>query len=256
MGKDTAMIMASPIGQPMATLRDERDANHLVLHRSRSVRSYAHLTPERRLPHLCRWIVGVNTLVAASRQTFAFARDGALPLSRYLYRMNRYTQTPVNCVWAVSFVGLLLGLLAFAGQSATSAIFSLTVVGLYIAYTIPIASRLLSKTPWRPGPFSLGIFSIPVATTAVIWNTLAIVIVMFPTNPGPTGSTMNYTVVVSGGWISLCIAYYFFPKYGGMYWFKGPMANIELEQSGEVSGSVEEVVESISETKDEKYLGK
>ena len=79
---------------------------------------------------------------------------------------------------------------------------------------------------------------------------------MFPTNPGPTGSTMNYTVAVSGGWISLCIAYYFFPKYGGMYWFKGPMANIGFEQSGEVSASVEEVVESISETKDEKYLGK
>ena len=35
-------------------------------------------------------------LVAASRQAFAFSRDGALPFSRYLYRMNKYTQTPVE----------------------------------------------------------------------------------------------------------------------------------------------------------------
>lgn len=68
-------------------------------------------------------------------------------------------------MWAVSLAGLLLGLLAFAGPSATSAIFSLTVVGLYIAYTIPIASRVLSETAWRPGPFSLGVF---VSTTADI----------------------------------------------------------------------------------------
>lgn len=77
---------------------------------------------------------------------------------------------------------------------------------------------------------------------------------MFPTNPGPTGSTMNYTVVVSGGWISLCIVYYYFPKYGGVHWFKGPTANIGSVQSDNVSESVEEVVESIPETKDAKYL--
>ena len=72
--------------------------------------------------------------------------------------MNVYTQTPVNCVWAVSFAGMLLGLLAFAGPSAINAIFSLTIVGLYTAYSVPIACRVLGNTPWHPGPFSLGKF--------------------------------------------------------------------------------------------------
>ena len=37
-------------------------------------------------------------VLAASRQTFAFSRDGALPFSGWLYRMNSYTGTPVNTV--------------------------------------------------------------------------------------------------------------------------------------------------------------
>lgn len=86
--------------------------------------------------------------------------------------------------------------------------------------------------------------------TAIIWNILAIVIVMFPTNPGPTAETMNYTVVVGGGWITLCICYYYFPVYGGVHWFKGPMANVEQETP------VEKLLESIPEKEDDgKYAG-
>lgn len=104
--------------------------------------------------------------MACSRQTFAFSRDGALPFSRYLYRMNSYTQTPVNCVWAATFVGLVLGLLAFAGPTAINAIFSLGVVGSYLAYCIPISSRLICGARWQPGPFSLGILVSVLSTSS------------------------------------------------------------------------------------------
>ena len=68
----------------------------------------------------------------------------------------------------------------------------------------------------------------------------SVTILMFPTTPGPTGADMNYTVVVLGGWLLLCIAYYYFPKYGGVYWFKGPVANIQAaEQSDRSSVSVD-----------------
>ena len=56
---------------------------------------------------------------------------------------------------------------------------------------------------------------------------------------------MNYTVVVLGGWLLLCIAYYYFPKYGGVYWFTGPMANIDEDEE-----SVEVVNEIIDEKSD------
>ena len=38
----------------------------------------------------------LEQLLASSRQTFAFSRDGALPFSKYMYRINSYTKTPVN----------------------------------------------------------------------------------------------------------------------------------------------------------------
>lgn len=54
----------------------------------------------------------------------------------------------------------------------------------------------------------------------------SIVILCFPGNPGPIAPDMNYTVLVIGGWIFLCLVYYIFPVYGGIHWFKGPVANI------------------------------
>ena len=97
-------------------------------------------------------------LTSCSRQTFAFSRDGGLPFSRLLYRINRTTHIPVNCVWSAVFVALLLGLLAFAGPSAINAIFSLAITGQNVAFTIPIVCRFLGGHPWHAGPFSLGQF--------------------------------------------------------------------------------------------------
>lgn len=69
----------------------------------------------------------------------------------------------------------------------------------------------------------------PVAAIAVAWMSLAVVIFAFPTTSGPTGSEMNYMVVVFGGWIALCLGYYYCPVYGGFYWFTGPRSNIETD---------------------------
>lgn len=72
--------------------------------------------------------------------------------------MNHYTQTPVNTVFYVAFFSLLLGLLAFAGPEAINAIFSLSIVALYIAYAIPIFARFAFNNDFTPGPFNLGVF--------------------------------------------------------------------------------------------------
>lgn len=61
----------------------------------------------------------------------------------------------------------------------------------------------------------------------------SVIIVMFPTTPSTTAQDMNYTCVVGGGWLLLCVMYYYFPRYGGLHWFKGPLANIELDNPTE-----------------------
>jgi amino acid transporter len=72
--------------------------------------------------------------------------------------MNSYTGTPVNTVISDALLAMVLGLLAFAGPQATYAIFSVSIVGLYVAYAIPIAARYLGNNDFKPGPFSLGVF--------------------------------------------------------------------------------------------------
>ena len=58
----------------------------------------------------------------------------------------------------------------------------------------------------------------------------SITIVMFPTTPTvATAGNMNYTIAVAGAWLLLCVVYYYFPKFGGAYWFKGPVANVEVD---------------------------
>lgn len=48
---------------------------------------------------------------------------------------------------------------------------------------------------------------------------------------------MNYTVVVCGGTILFSLAYYYFPKYGGRYWFRGPVTTVTMEDGNGTSSS-------------------
>ncbi|KAG2143445.1 amino acid/polyamine transporter I [Suillus bovinus] len=188
---------------------------------------------------LVQYMMGSSMVLASSRQTFAFSRDGALPFSSFLYRMNSFTKTPVNTVWFVAIVSIILGLLSFAGPQAVNAIFSLSVTALYIAYAIPIIARFVFKNNFKPGPFNLGIFSIPVAFIAVSYMIIMDIVFFFPTTPQTDVANMNYTVVVLGGILFLSILWYYCPVYGGVHWFTGPVSNLE-KVSEESASSIEE----------------
>lgn len=70
----------------------------------------------------------------------------------------------------------------------------------------------------------------------------SVVILAFPTAPGPTADGMNYMIVVFGGWIALCLVYYHLPVYGGACWFNGPQVTLEDAAGiGMVIGSEGEV---------------
>jgi len=224
MGSDINGVLASPIGQPMATIFFNSFGKKGTL----AVWAFVVLV---------QYMMGSSMLLAASRQSFAFSRDGALPFSNYLYRMNSYTKTPVNTVWFSAIGAIALGLLAFAGASAINAVFSLSVVALYVAYAIPISARFIFNNDFKPGPFNLGIFSLPVGLISVLWMGFMGIVFLFPTTPETDAPDMNYTVVVLGGVLILSIAWYYFPVYGGVHWFTGPVRNIDRVKSDNASGS-------------------
>jgi len=137
----------------------------------------------------------------------------------------------VNTVWFDVFFAILLGCLVFAGAQAINAVFALSVTALYVAYSIPISLRIVSKTNFQPGPFKLGIWGIPVAVMAVLFMVFMTIVFLFPTTPQTSVQEMNYTVVVLGGVLLLSLVWYYFPMYGGVYWFTGPVANVDTVSS-------------------------
>ncbi|KAG7452001.1 amino acid transporter [Guyanagaster necrorhizus] len=213
MGTDLVSIISSPIGQPMAT----------ILFNSLGTRGTIAFWG---FIIMSMYMAVMNLLISASRQTFAFSRDGALPLSTVLYTINSYTGTPTNCVCVCAFIAALLGLLSFAGTTAIGAIFTMGIACQYVCYCTPVVARFIGGQSFTPGPFNLGRASGPVAFFASAFMIFMIVVLCFPTTPGPAAQDMNYSSVVVGGTIIMASMYYFV---SGRFWFAGPVVTLQDE---------------------------
>jgi len=139
---------------------------------------------------------GLACLTSASRMCFAFSRDRGLPFSDKLARVNK-DGVPVTAVLAMALAALIITLPALKGNSAGDpfpwaffAVVSITVIGLYIAFAIPIYLRwrqgdAFEQSPvWNLGnkwrwmnPFAVFwtgfitiIFCLPFTPAAVPWN--------------------------------------------------------------------------------------
>ena len=76
--------------------------------------------------------MGQGCMIAASRVTFAYARDDCFPLSKYWKVVNHTTQTPVNAVWFNCVIGILLLLLIFGGELVVGALFSIGAIAAFV----------------------------------------------------------------------------------------------------------------------------
>ncbi|CAK7210153.1 GABA/polyamine transporter [Sporothrix bragantina] len=170
--------------------------------------------------------MGQGCMVAASRVTFSYSRDGCLPLSRYWAKVNTHTKTPVNAVWLNCAVGCLSVLLIFAGDAAIGAIFSIGAIGAFVAFTIPISIRtFFVGSRFRPGPWNLGKFSYVNGVLSTMFTLLMIPILCLPAVTGSDldAEGMNWTIVVWGGPMLFAIIWFFVDA---RKWFKGPKVNI------------------------------
>ncbi len=130
---------------------------------------------------------GMACVTSASRMTFAFSRDGAVP-GHNLWRKLGKNQTPT---WAVVFVAvfaLVITVPAYKGNHAGLpvaffAVTSISVIGLYIAYTIPVFLRWRMGDAFEPGPWTLGAKYSWVNLIAIVWVTLCVIIFCLPFTP-------------------------------------------------------------------------
>jgi amino acid transporter len=133
---------------------------------------------------VAQFFCGMASVTANSRMIYAFSRDGALPGSKYWHKINRKTRTPTNSIWLGVVLSAIVGAssLYVAGSGAgrySTAFFAMTgicVIGLYIAYAIPIYLRL-TNPDFQPGPWNLKGYHKIVGWTALAW--IALITILF-----------------------------------------------------------------------------
>ncbi|KAG0020481.1 hypothetical protein BGZ82_011584 [Podila clonocystis] len=164
-----------------------------------------------------QFFCGSALTLASSRMVYAFARDGALPLSKHLHKLNK-EKSPVAAVWFNIAFCFILGLPYIWSETAYSAIVSVNTIASSISYLIPILCRIiLARETFEPGPFNLGRMSTPIGIISSLWIICTSALFLCPTQAPVTAENMNYALVPFVVVIGLCVGYY---AIWGRHWFK------------------------------------
>ncbi|SDT06387.1 amino acid permease [Microlunatus soli] len=143
---------------------------------------------------VAQFFCGMASVTANSRMSYAFSRDNALPGSRIWSKVNPRTGTPTNSIWLCVTCSVILAVPALFNTTAYLAVTSIAVIGLYIAYVVPVLLRRLNKE-FTPGPWNLGRFSPLIGWIAVVWVVIICILFVLPPASPVTISTFNYAPI-------------------------------------------------------------
>ena len=184
---------------------------------------------------------------SASRMLFAFSRDRAVPGHRLWSAVNS-RRVPANAVIVTAVIAALITLPALVPVDingapvpiAFFAVVSIGVVGLYLAFAVPIYYR------WKAGDsFVVGSWNLrghykwmaPLALAEII---ITSIVAMFPTalggvpwDPSFEWKFVNYTPLLVGGTLILLWIYW---HVSVKKWFTGPVR--QVDESGAQLGGV------------------
>ena len=193
---------------------------------------------------VAQFFCSMSSVTSNSRMIYAFSRDGAVPFHNVWHRLNR-GRTPRNAILLAVVCSFILAVPSLGSATAYVAVTSIAVIGLYIAYAIPIFLRQFA-TDFKTGPWHLGAWSRPIGWIAVIWVAFISVLFMLPTfNPASLAAgvspfaTFNYTPVVVLGVIVLVTVWWLV---SARHWFKGPVVQGTEAELKAIEESVGETV--------------
>jgi amino acid transporter len=141
---------------------------------------------------------GTSVQGAGSRLAFSYARDGALPGSGWMARVNPRFKTPTNALLAGAGVTMLFVLLVFyspskdvhigfitypANINALVSLVSFGVSGIYLSFLLTVIGAMVARSRgWVPeGRFRLGRWGWTVCILATAYLALMLVNVVLPT---------------------------------------------------------------------------
>jgi amino acid transporter len=159
---------------------------------------------------------GTSVQGAGSRLAFSYARDGALPSSKWIATVSERFKTPVNALFGGALITVVFIALEFASPTHnvkilfftypanTSVLLSLVsfgVSGIYLSFLLTVIGSMIARARgWVPaGKFRLGRWAWPVSIVAVIYLGLMLVNVVAPTGLSSPRAVFNLD------WITLVV---------------------------------------------------
>jgi amino acid transporter len=161
---------------------------------------------------------GTSIQGAGSRLAFSYARDGALPGSRFISRVHPRFKTPVNALLAGVVITVLFCLLVFvapkhnvhiwfiiypAKTTALLALVSFAVSGIYLSFFLTVIASMIARARgWVPeGTFRLGRWGWIVSIIAAAYLALIFIDIAFPSGIASPREVFNLD------WMTLAVIF-------------------------------------------------
>jgi amino acid transporter len=161
---------------------------------------------------------GTSIQGAGSRLAFSYARDGALPASKWIAAVHHRFKTPVHALLAGGIVSALFVLLVFLSPSKDIHIWFITypantnvlvslvsfgVSGIYLSFLLTVIGAIIARRRgWVPeGSFRLGRWGWPVSIIAAAYLGLMLINIAAPT--GLTSPRAYFNL----DWITLTVMF-------------------------------------------------
>ncbi|KAF5707560.1 choline permease [Fusarium mundagurra] len=173
-------------------------------------------------------LVCTGILSSCSRLGWRMAEDRAFPWSHRLQKIDPKLQIPLNFIFAIMVVEVIIGLISLGSELAYNAIVSGAGVCFALAYAIPVTVALVrGRSILPPHPhFDLGRWGYFVNYVAVAWAMLTIVIYVMPLYLPVTGENIG-----NMNWASLIVGATFL--FSGVWWIFGARFKYLREASPE-----------------------
>jgi amino acid transporter len=178
------------------------------------------------LAAMAMWFCGLSAVTWSSRVIWAFARDDGLPGSGLWRRVSRKHLTPAPAIWLCAIAAFLAAIYSGAYAVVTS----ISTIGLYISYIIPVLLFVYLRARRRAltrGPWNLGRFGGVINVIAILWVIFLSIILSLPDRMRAGKSIVAVTIL-------LALWYGLFERRR----FQGPAWDAKLQASVHEAGAL------------------
>jgi amino acid transporter len=150
------------------------------------------------LAAMAMWFCGLSAVTWISRTLYAFARDDGLPGSAVWRRVSAAHQTPAPAIW----LSVVIAFFATISSGTYAVVTSISVIGLYFSYVIPVYLALRARRRGQAvprGPWHLGRFGPAINLVAMLWVAFISIVLSIPDRMR-AGKTIAAVTVLLATW--------------------------------------------------------